>query len=484
MRRLIVYVFLAAVLAVANGFTKAAPSRPQSARPPVVVCGAGPASLFFAMRLLQLDPSARVEIYEKRARPKVSSQEDASTNTGFRAFGFGIGDRCQAQLEKVPGLMDCVKSISERSRFLFANHRDLCTKMTDYLLATYGPERCQIHFECPVTAIRDDSHAIDVSEPDGTAMQVPYSLLIAADGIHSIIRNQLEAKGEVSTHRYLRNVGWKALQLSPQPNLAPGVGKMYGSYLNQKVFNADGSPVPNFGGLLPRFPSQFVLLMFWRNKHEEGGQRNPFNAETPTEFKQEITKLLPNVTKFPSDEALQQFLSEPPGREIYMKLNIHASPSRRVAFLGDAAAGMYSMLGQGVASACERANLLAETVAQRKGSEIWHLEMALRDFSKQSKQQSFAITDLNLAAHLVEMPGISMLFAKQLQMLRGQIMDRSVTYLEMRRRYRFTILLARFAWWFKRVPFQSSSQASGLEPKTQLEMGRIQAEPKACESSS
>jgi 2-polyprenyl-6-methoxyphenol hydroxylase-like FAD-dependent oxidoreductase len=41
-------------------------------------------------------------------------------------------------------------------------------------------------------------------------------------------------------------------------------------------------------------------------------------------------------------------------------VNKYASPNRRIALIGDATVGMYSRLGQGVASSAERASLLIE----------------------------------------------------------------------------------------------------------------------------
>ena len=77
--------------------------------------GAGPASFFFSLRYLELNPGDRIVIYEKRSRPTPSTIQGGSTNIGFRAFGFGVGDRGKAQLAKVPGLYNEIQKLAEES---------------------------------------------------------------------------------------------------------------------------------------------------------------------------------------------------------------------------------------------------------------------------------------------------------------------------------------------------------------------------------
>mmetsp|Transcript_32574 Transcript_32574/g.48223 ORF Transcript_32574/g.48223 Transcript_32574/m.48223 type:complete len:240 (+) Transcript_32574:43-762(+) len=229
-------------------------------------------------------------------------------------------------------------------------------------------------------------------------------------------------------------------------NLSRGYAQIYGLHMGTLVKKG----VYNFGGLLPRYPGQCVLLMFWRKgrgKITSSQPRNPFLADTALELKQEITKLFLNITEFPSDNVLQEFLDESHGLEVYMKLNKHALSERTIAFLGDAAAGMYSTLGQGVASAWERANLLAETLANTT-----NIDDALQDFSQKSRDQSYAITELNLVSHVREIPFLAKrLFPRQRQTIMGLAMNPDGSYVDLRKQGRLLVACARVLWWFHRV---------------------------------
>eukprot|EP00977_Amphora_coffeiformis_P009387 scaffold2168_cov180-Amphora_coffeaeformis.AAC.6 len=268
-----IYFFLAVLLATT---CRCCPGASPAAVPnalPVVVSGAGPASLFFSLRYLQLNPNEQIVIYEKRSRPTTPTTTQGYTNTGFRAFGFGVGDRGKAQLAKIPGLSDEIQKVAEESMlrgFWFVNHRDLCMQMTNLLERLY-PDRCTIHYNCPIECFDDTENTVTVvptSDSPIDPQRVKYSLLIDGDGANSVVRKRLEELREVKCKRYYRNIGWKALQLPPQPDIPKGKGQSYGLYGGSQSFNfgTDGtwSETINFGAKLPRFPAQFVLLMFWR----------------------------------------------------------------------------------------------------------------------------------------------------------------------------------------------------------------------------
>ena len=417
---------------------------------PIVVAGAGPAALFFSLKYLSRDPSAHVTIYEQRPRPQKSSSNQGFT--GFQAFGFGLGGRAKGLFEKIPGLSERILSVTEESKMgrWYVNHQDMCAVMIDELESRYGSHgdgRLKMIFETPVVSVKDDCSII-VETKSGEEC-VPYSLLIAADGINSIIRSQLVEEKLIRCSRYFRNVAWKALKLSPQPKLTPGFAQLYG----QEFVRA---PKKEFGGLLPRYKSQFVLLMFWR-RNRSTTQTNPFNATTPDELKAKIQEQFPNVTIFPSDHVLQGFINERPGREVYMKLNKHALPKRRIALIGDTAVGMFSNLGQGVTSGMERANLLAETLpvsADNANGKQNDLSRALKTFSKYSVREGHAITDLNLMSHAWDHPWTSVGPAAGMQEVAPLINNPDLSYSELSKRPRFRkwITIGKLLWRFQRLP--------------------------------
>ena len=385
----------------------------------IVVSGAGPAALLFCHRLLQLNPNiSMLEIYERRPRPKRYSEivmEDVEhCLAGDFAFGFGLGIRAQAILKPIPHIPQAIQAISEvidlgRHSLWMVNRQEFCAELI-YLLEQHHKGRFNIHFGTSVTGViehGDDVRcAIIVNETNATSKHVPYDLLIAADGIHSAIRTTL-VDGELGGGKvYYSPSTWKALQLPPQPNLKMSPGTSFPRFQTSK----------DLGRLLPRYKDRWVWLNFRNARHRT---HNPFDATNPSELQQGLIKHFPNLTNFPSNEAFEQFLSQPPGKTTYMQLERHVSPRYRVALIGDAAVGMYSLLGQGCAYALQSANLLAEQVAQIQGYNTdpgddydeqrkapWekNLLQALYVVSNSTVIEGRAIADLNLLSHGLKVP--------------------------------------------------------------------------------
>jgi 2-polyprenyl-6-methoxyphenol hydroxylase-like FAD-dependent oxidoreductase len=184
-----------AVLAFATSSSAVALDSPSA---PVVVAGAGPASLVFIARYLQLNPTGKIVLYEKRPRPPTYSQSTHDENgTGFGAFGFGLGGRAQGLLAQVPGLLERVKSVAfvfAGGRLWFVNRRDLCAEMICNLEKEHGGlngQRLKVVFESQVSGVNDDFTVnVTTSSESGKEKQecVPYSLLVAGDGTNSVIR--------------------------------------------------------------------------------------------------------------------------------------------------------------------------------------------------------------------------------------------------------------------------------------------------------
>ena len=115
-------------------------------------------------------------------------------------------------------------------------------------------------------------------------------------------------------------------------------------------------------------------------------------------------------------------------------MNKYASPDRRIALLGDAAVGMYSKLGQGVASAMQRANTLAEAVCCVDNDQMIGFSEALRSFSDESVREGHAsITDLNLLDHAMSVPLICRFVPNPTQM--SSLQDPDVPYSDIRKQY-------------------------------------------------
>ena len=420
--------------------------------PPVVVAGAGPASLVFAHRLLSQHPSINIEIHERRSRPPLY-EDSVSDEAGDQAFGFGIGSRAQLTLSKIPKALDRLEAISEPSAFaggFLINRRDMCAELIQILEEDYGIDgsgRLKICFNSAIQDLcRDDEggscYAIVKTRNGGETFKVLYSLLVAGDGTHSAVRNALIRQRYLEGKKYLSTSTWKALQLPSQPKIMQ----------HQKASLRWKTKVDT-GRLLPRYRNRYVLLNFRKRSESEP---NPFGASTPRELKTAILSALPNVTEFPDDDILQDFLEQPAGETSYMTLNRHCVPEMNVVLIGDSAVGMYSLLGQGVASAMESSALLADELSKDKNcflEEDLALSEALYRFSNTTFVETKALADMNLLAHLISRPIIKLLgLAAFAGIAKGLANTPDVPYSEMYHANRRILRLSKLFWRLDRIP--------------------------------
>lgn len=437
---------------------------------PVVVVGAGPASLIFALKYLELAPkNATVEIFERRPKPtRMVLEENSiesnctseSTNNDDRAFGFGMGKRAQHYLQQIPGLYVAIEKISQKlgdgpGSSWIVNRQDLCAECIHFLEhkhgATFGDGRLKIHFNCDVKDMSETSPESsecnisgyihvqdggDLSNPQNSIRAVPYSVLVAADGASSPIRSSLVRQKYIKGRRYSSGSTWKALQLPRQPNI-PTASQSY-SYKTEH----------DVGRLLPRFPGRFVLLNFRsaRAKHP-----NPFGASAPQELKLAIECAIPNVTRFPPDSVLQDFLDQPAGDTSYMTLNRIYVPECKTVLLGDAAVGMYSLLGQGCAYAMQCALRLAESLSSSGRTADEEFDKMLEAVSVLNQEEGKALADLNLISHIRSKPIVKKVAAKVMPAIMQGLGDPDQPYSEIAREARRGIRISKPFWWLERT---------------------------------
>jgi hypothetical protein len=226
----------------------------------------------------------------------------------------------------------------------------------------------------------------------------------------------------------------------------------------------------DIGVLLPRYKNRFVFLNFRNRKY---AHQSPFDAATSKDVKQALTHHFPEVTEFPSDDVLQSFLDSSPGETEYMQLNRHCVPEFKVSLIGDAAVGMYSLLGQGCASALQNANLLAEQVApilsttttmsspspQKENAEdpkvlLLRLEQALYSVSNTTVAQGCAIADLNLIYHSMKKPIVNLFVLPAVRRIMKSLNQPDVAYTELlqSKSSKLAIGISKFFWRLERTP--------------------------------
>lgn len=418
---------------------------------PIVISGAGPASLMFAHRFLRANDQCKIVIYEKRDRPLRYSQIEKCI-AGDYAFGFGLSKKAQGVLRKIPNLLESVEAISQLTEFApgvslrLVNRREFCAELLHALEAEFGSSgRLTIHFKQCISNVDPCKNEVEVSDttkPDSIPKRVPYSLLIGADGANSVIRSKLINWGDILCERYFSDVTWKALQLPEQPNVDASTFFRY----PKKFYKPHRSIKRDNGAILPRFQNQFVLLNFRSIKNRDD---SPFDAKTPQDLKDAIQRILPNITKFPPDQVLESFLEQKPGRESFMKLDKHGIEKRSIALIGDASNGMYSLLGQGCASALMQADMLAGVLTDEED-----LATALSKYSEWSIKEGHAIADLNLLQHSLRQALPIKIYAGLQMMKIAKTLSNhpEIPYSEIYKRRKRAVWVSRLFWRRARQP--------------------------------
>jgi 2-polyprenyl-6-methoxyphenol hydroxylase-like FAD-dependent oxidoreductase len=250
--------------------------------------------------------------------------------------------------------------------------------------------------------------------------------------------------GDLQCERYYSDVTWKALQFPEQPGVDPSAFQRYPKpkYKPHSFIKRDT------GALLPRFQNRFVLLNF-RALPKGDEHQNPFDATTPQQLREAISQALPNITIFPPDDVLQDFLNQPPGRESYMKLDRHIVQDANIILIGDAAVGTYSLFGQGCASAMTQADLLAETLANATD-----LQSSLELYSNASVKEGHAISELNLLTHALGKMGPIRFWVRFQQMEIGKTLAQKpeVPYSDILKKRKRAVWVSKFFWRKVRIP--------------------------------
>lgn len=449
-----------------------------TAEAPIVISGAGPASLMFTLRYLQLNPNGKVEIFERRKnlpRWKDNDNEfkkrqgEGKEEERFvpGSYGFGIGNRGKYFLKQVPNVYEAIESIAAKRIFApgqeptwTVDRSEFCAELIHVLKKQYGIKgegRLRINFDCTVKSIEGGNENEDdgertsplcvVVEDNGTSKirSVPYSFLIGADGAGSGVRTFLVNGGKIEGRRYKGRWGWKALALPEQPKLNGGAPSKESSAYQSKYENAR---------LLLKYKGRYVFLYYYKYDSKIS---NPFGVQTPSEFKESFQKNLPDFTEFPSDTIIQGFLDQQPIMPCHMQLDKHYVPELQVMLLGDAAVGMYSVFGQGCAYALQSATNLAEAIApmnlQAKSEARTEQERVLSELATTHQIEGQAIADMNLIHHSLTKPVVKKLSLPSMSRMMNELFLSAdpVPYTSIARRNRFALKVAKLLWRFDRV---------------------------------
>jgi kynurenine 3-monooxygenase len=359
----------------------------------VVIVGAGPAGLFLAHRLLALSPSHTVQLYDCNQNPTDLESFDS------RGFGLGLGTRIQHWLSSIEGLRE--QLASEGLEFtpgglILIPRRQLCASLLRSLLIHHGNQtsdetvRLSVNFNATVVDVDLARREVVIKRESGSET-VAYDLLVGADGIHSTIRSTMMASKPEENHfqQQQRPQVWKVLQLPIQPELQQSPPRIIRLETRSTEFGLV------FGACLPQKEGRFIALIFWQPVGSTD-RSNPCGIATVEELRQLLQEMTPKnspALQLDPDQAAA-FLAAQPGHEYWSQCRCYHDLEGQAVLIGDAAHGMFSLLGQGCTAAIADAVAL-DSLLQQYGDQ---LSLVLPQFSAQQVKEGHAASDLSLIA--------------------------------------------------------------------------------------
>ena len=357
----------------------------------IVIVGAGPAGLFLAHRLLALSPSYTVKIYDCNQNPTDPESFD-------RGFGLGLGARVQHWLKSIDGLREQLASVGIEftpGGLILIPRRQLCASLLRSLLMHYGNRtsdetRLSVNFDVSVVDVDLAGREVVIERESGSE-KVAYDLLVGADGIHSTIRSAMMVSKPNANNfqQQQRPQVWKVLQLPMPPELQQSPPRIIRLQKRSSQFGLV------FGGCLPQKDGHFTALVFWQPVGSND-QINPCGITTVEELQQLLQEMFPknlSAPKLDLDQAVA-FLAARPGHEYWSQCRCYHDLEGRAVLIGDAAHGMFSLLGQGCTAAIADAVALDSLLQQHREQ----LSTVLPQFSAQQVAEGHAASDLSLIA--------------------------------------------------------------------------------------
>jgi kynurenine 3-monooxygenase len=422
----------------------------------IVVIGAGPAGLFLANRLLHLGADCTVHLYD-------SNSEPTSLETDSRGFGLGLGTRVRHELNQIEGLSDQLAREGiefTASGLLLIPRRQLCTLLLQQARSAppnpkANPDsqvtpQFKVHFNAVVTAINLTHREITIEQFTGTKT-VEYDLLVGADGIHSTVRRALmQASPEALNYQQrTRPHIWKVLQLPPQSDLqqSPRI-------LRLQTRRSDFGLV--FGACLPQKAGRLSALVFWQPSGARD-QINPYGISTVEALQHLWQDMAPKAwSTLQLDHAqATAFLTSQPGHEYWSQCHVYHNTAGQAVLIGDAAHGMFSLLGQGCTAAIADAAALSALIEQY--SEQWSI--VLPEFSRQQVKEGHAVSDLSLLALLFydrwlgllyKVATVIWVFILRQPSIFAQINREDATYVQVLQKNHLWVRLAQQIWTVER----------------------------------
>ncbi|GAQ86238.1 hypothetical protein KFL_002780020 [Klebsormidium nitens] len=347
----------------------------------VVISGAGPAGLLLAHYLLEKGGGRfRVSLFDWRDDPRRARD---STDPGIRRYSIGLGMRGAAAIAPIPGLWGALQAAGtpvtaftftmfgrsftlrmppEWNPPLAIDRMELCAGLLEELLGRHAPggssDLLSVTFDARCTGADLRGHVATFEDASGAkseTRQVPYDLLVGADGVRSRVRlAMMEQTWGFDVEQRTIDIATVITYIQAPEGIIPGT-----------ILRIPALPkCKNLGVFLfPGTKDRLCLTMGWSDTCPPEEWLSIKDAKEAKAFLDSQIPWMKDV----SEEAVEDLRAQTPFLTTVVKCSRYHDAAAAVALLGDAAHATPPFIGQGCNVALEDAATLAHLLLRAAG---------------------------------------------------------------------------------------------------------------------
>lgn len=356
----------------------------------IVIVGAGPSGLLFANYLLHRGDKYQVEIYELCDDPRVIPFSKS------RTFPIALNQRGMNAIIQIEGLETALKACSSELKRTISheasgkqrvirrnipltvlNRNKLTVVLLEQLIKKFDDSRLKIYFNCECTQVNLVKKQAQFQAKD-KVVNVDYDLLVGADGVNSIIREQMLSTESFTCEQTIYPNQYKSIFL-------PSLDKNYKNKFQVGEFHGwridDGTSI-----LLSCQPDKTMTgVIYFPSKKNQVA-----NLTSTQEVMQFFAEKFPQVAALMPKEEAEDFSSRPVSSIKTIRCSrYHYGDS--VLIIGDAAHAISPSLGQGCNAALEDALILNKLLDEYSDN----FAPVLEQFSLRRKDDAYAIAEMS-----------------------------------------------------------------------------------------
>ncbi len=356
----------------------------------VVIVGAGASGLLLAHYLLNRGDKYQIKIYELRDDPRVVPFSKS------RTFPIALNQRGMSALTRIEGLETALKAscvelkgtvvhlaegtqrVTKRNiPLLVVDRNELTVVLLSQLTKKFDSSRLQVYFNCQCTQVDFAKKQARFQDAE-KSFNVDYDLLVGADGVNSIVREQMLSNESFTCQQTIYPNQYKSIFL-PSPDQKYKSKFQIGEFHTWRI--DDGTAI-----LLLYQPDETMTgVIYFPSKKNQVA-----SIASTQEVMQFFAEKFPQVALLMPKEEASAFALRPVSSIKTIRCNrYHYSDS--VLIIGDAAHAVSPSLGQGCNAALSDALILDSLLNEYSDN----LATVLEQFSIRCKDDAHALAEMS-----------------------------------------------------------------------------------------